>query len=149
MISIVELQPEHVRQIVESNENEGHYYGMSWRDMVYAYLSPGSIAVTMLAHGSPVACGGIINVGWHRGEAFVLSSSQSWAYRKSMVKEMMRRIPEMAITGGFCRVQATCFSAGREKFFRALGFELEGNLKRFGPNGEDADVYACLFDVPL
>jgi|WetSurSiteA1Bulk_404760.scaffolds.fasta_scaffold105920_2 hypothetical protein len=144
MIKIVSLRPFHVRVVLEQNEREGIILPMSGEDMIASYLSPGSLAVTMVADGIPVACGGIINVGWSRGEAWILTSSQSWFYRKSMVKEMKSRISELASQGGFHRVQATCFTPGREKFFRLLGFDLETEkgLAGYGPSGETAFMFA-------
>jgi hypothetical protein len=142
MITIEPMVPEHVLSILD-----GISVPMSSEDMITSYLSPGSISIAMLADGSPVACGGIINVGWHRGEAWVLTSSLSYLYSTRIVREMLRRIPEMAVRGGFRRVQATCFTAGRERFFRFLGFELETEkgLASYGPSGERAFMYAREF----
>ena len=112
-----------------------------------AYFSEGSIALCVLADGEPVFAGGIVNMQWNRGEAWIVPSPWYQTHFKTCFKIMRKFIPLMAKDKGFVRVQATCFKGVSGNFFRHLGFEYEARLAKFGPHGETCDVYTRIFEV--
>jgi hypothetical protein len=143
---VVALQPEHVCQIIERNSAEGKVKpaGISIEEMMQAYFSAGSVSYCLLIDGVPAAAAGIINLGWRRGEAWLLHSSLFDKHIKTSFKLLRDMLPNLAQINKFRRIQATCFSDS-DTLFVHLGFEREGILKSFGPNGENATVFSRLF----
>ncbi|MCX8013831.1 MAG: hypothetical protein N3A02_06035, partial [Rectinema sp.] len=80
-----------------------------------------------------------IDMGWNRGEAWVITdAARLKKNRKSVYRIILSLFPEMI--AGFRRVQATCFS-GNTTLIRHLGFRLEAELKDFGPQGETGKIF--------
>ena len=145
MIRIQDYRKCDALTILDRNLSEGVDMIVPINDLVDAYSVPGSIAKTMFLEGEPIACGGIINLRWFRGEAWLLTSSLAIDYKHSLVRSAKRLLPAMANAMRFRRVQATCFDLDKEKLFKMLGFKYEGFLRYYGPNGEDAQIYSRLF----
>ena len=119
--------------------------GVTSSSLGKAYFSPGSQALCLLVEGRPVFAGGIVNLEWHRGEAWLLPTPYFRTHIKSCFRLMQEWLPKMAEWGGFVRVQATCPEESSEILFRHLGFEYEATLKHFGPCGETCSMFARLF----
>ena len=135
---VVSLQPEHICQIVKGLVKPE---GISIEEMMQAYFSEGSVSYCLMIDGVPVAAAGIMNLGWNRGEAWLLHSPP---FRKSLFGLMREMLPRLARINGFRRLQATCFTRS-STLFEHLGFEREATLKAFGPNGETAEMYSRIF----
>lgn len=112
-----------------------------------AYFTPGSVARCVLDDGVPVFCGGIVNMEWMRGEAWILPTPYFRSHLKSSLRIMRDAIPGMARSHHFHRVQATCVENISASLFRVLGFRFEGTLAKFGPHGETCDLYSRIFEV--
>jgi hypothetical protein len=112
-----------------------------------AYFTPGSVACAVLADGEPVFAGGIVNLQWNRGEAWILPTPFMRSHFKTCYRLMRDGIPHMALRGKFGRVQATCACGTISSLFRHLGFHHEGRMARFGPNGEDCQMWSRCFEV--
>ncbi len=112
-----------------------------------AYFSAGSISRCVLADGVPVFAGGIVNQHWNRGEAWILPTPFFRKHFKTCYRLMREAIPHMALRNKFARVQATCMVGRSPAFFRHLGFEYEGTMRHFGPEGEMCDLWARIFEV--
>jgi len=110
-----------------------------------AYMSPGSLAYCLLADGEPVFAGGVVNLHWSRGEAWMLPTEWFHNHVRTCFRFIKQMVPEMAKVGQFKRLQATCSIMISTNLFRHLGFEYEGTLKQFGPNGETCHMYARIF----
>lgn len=106
-----------------------------------SYFTPGSVAFCLLADGEPVFAGGIVNLQWERGEAWMLPTPYFRSHLKTCFHAMKSMLPFMADEYGFRRVQATCIAGQSSSLFRNLGFFHEGSLARYGPNGERCDMY--------
>jgi hypothetical protein len=137
MKSVVTLEPWHVLQII----GDKFIPGITTDQMIEAYFSKGSVGYCLLIDDAPVAAAGIMNLGWHRGEAWLLHRPPFGKYLFKLIREML---PRLAQINGFRRLQATCFT-GSSTLFEHLGFEREGTLKAFGPNGETAEMYSRIF----
>lgn len=109
------------------------------------YMSPGSAAYCLLADGVPVFAGGIVNLQWRRGEAWILPTPFFRAHVKSCFRVVRKMLPEIAMENGFRRVQAVASDGVSAKLFEHLGFCYEGTLKHFGPLGETCRLYARFF----
>jgi hypothetical protein len=110
-----------------------------------SYFSKGSVSYCLLANGEPVFAGGIINMGFRGGEAWMLATPFFHENVKICYRTLRTMIPKAADVGGFKRVQAVCTVMTSTVLFKHLGFEPEGLLKRFGPNGESCHLYARFF----
>ena len=112
-----------------------------------SYFSPGSVALCMLNDGAPVFAGGIVNLGWHRGEVWILPTPFFKRHIKTCFKHMRDSLLSLGRTGGFVRLQATCVYGQPGKWLRVFGFEYEGTMKKFGPGGETCDLYARILEA--
>jgi len=86
-----------------------------------------------------IAAGGIVDIGWNRGEAWIVVDSS----RLSGVRRAIRIIREsyQSMAKRFRRVQAVCY-CDSDVLIRHLGLEYEATLRAYGPNGEDGRIYA-------
>lgn len=134
------FKPEHARRIIDLN---GRPTPIPVEEMTRVYTSPGSVALTLMVDGEPAACGGIIDLTWHRGEAWLLTSP--WIDVKSAFRYLKKMMPLLAQTGGFRRVQATSFDLMNTTLFEHLGFKREGVMDSFGPCGESAILFSRIF----
>ena len=121
--------------------------GVTNEDVRKAYFSDGSVSCCLLVEGQPVFAGGIVNMQWHRGEAWILPTPWFHTHVKTCLKFMLNTLPRMATAGSFRRVQATCAISVSPSLFRHLGFYSEGTMNAFGPNGETCHMYARLFEL--
>jgi hypothetical protein len=144
MIKCIAFSPEHAFAILEANEGSGVILPMNKDDMVLSYVTPGSIAMTMIINDQPMACGGVINMAWHRGEAWILTRSGFRIGKKTwpMIKSIFSI---MAAIRGFVRVQATAYDP-KGCLFKHLGFEFEGKMRKFGPSGETGYLFSRIFE---
>ena len=136
-IRFVQLNHEHFERLVVPS--------VTATALEQAYFSPGSVALCLLADDVPVFAGGIVNMQWKRGEAWMLPTPWFKQHVKTCYKSMLEALPKLAARGGFKRVQATCAISVSPSLFRHLGFYSEGTLNAFGPNGETCFMYARLF----
>lgn len=131
---IVPLNPEHLDHLALPE-------GLDRR----AYFSPGSSGLCLLEEGKPVFAGGIVNLQWRRGEAWILPTPFFHSHLRLCLRALGEHLPRIASSHGLVRVQATCVGMVSGRLFRALGFEYEGNLRMFGPNGETCQMWSRIF----
>lgn len=110
-----------------------------------SYFSSGSVAYCLLDDGEPVFAGGVVNLQWNRGEAWIIPNAYFRRHQKTCLRIFKKLIPEIAVKHKFRRVQAVCAVGQPETLFRHLSFECEGELKCFGPFGERCRLYARIF----
>ena len=142
MTKIVPLEKEHLESLMARSV----FPVALTPDLTRAYFSPGSVAYCLLENGEPVLAGGIVNLGWNRGEAWLIPTKFLHDHLKFCLVLINRLLPEMAEEYGFVRVQATCINDPSGKFAKGRGFEYEGFLKKFGPNGEGCYMYSRIFE---
>lgn len=119
--------------------------GIKATELEKAYFSDGSIAYCLIANGEPVFAGGVVNLGWDRGEAWILPTKFFREHLRICFKNMIGALPKMAQLGHFKRLQATCAIMLSTNLFDHLGFIYEGTMQHFGPHGETCHMYARLF----
>ena len=112
-----------------------------------SYFSDGSVAYCLLVDDIPVIAGGIVNMQWKRGEAWMLSTPFFRKHLRFSFCCARNTLVKAAKEGNFKRVQATCVTAATPSLslFKHLNFTREGIMKSSGPNGEDCFLYARLF----
>lgn len=111
-----------------------------------SYFSTGSSAYCLLADGDPVFAGGVVNLQWRRGEAWIVPNAFFRSHQKTCFRILKNMLPEIAARSHFRRIQAVCSPDVRGTLFAHLGFTLEGTLQSFGPFGEPCRMYARIFD---
>jgi len=119
--------------------------GVMATSLEQSYLSAGSVAYCLLENDEPVFAGGVVNMQWKRGEAWMLPTPFYRNHKLICLRYMHRLIPILSIEGNFRRIQATCAINISTTLFDWLKFKYEGTLASFGPNGEQCHVYARLF----
>ena len=119
--------------------------GIMARKVEQAYFSLGSVAYCMLVDGEPVLAGGIVNMDWGRGEAWMIPTKFFHSHVRTCYRYIREVLVQAACDGKFRRVQTTCPVMVSTVLFKHLGFSYEGTLAHFGPNGEDCHLYARLF----
>lgn len=107
-----------------------------------SYFSQGSAGLCLMADGEPAFAGGIVNLQWRRGEAWILPTPFFRSHVKLCLKSLREHLPRLAEDLGFERVQATCVQGVSAKLFMHLGFEYEGTMRKFGPNGETCQMFS-------
>jgi hypothetical protein len=110
-----------------------------------SYFSKGSAAYCLLADGEPVFAGGIVNLQWNRGEAWITPNPFFRKNLRTCFRILKKMLPEIAARNGFRRVQAVCSIDVSGTLFRHLGFKFEGTLESFGPSGETCMMYSKIF----
>lgn len=88
-----------------------------------------------------VFCCGVQKIFNHSGEAWVVLQDKSYIGSFRKVKEIL-----FFLLGIFSRIQAVVDKNTPEsiRFVEHLGFEREGELRRYGPHGEDMIMYAIM-----
>ena len=127
---------------------DGYYLqkmGVTDKQVKLAYLSPGSVSYCLLADGEPVFAGGVVDMKWKRGEAWMLPTQFFRDHVKTCFRYMKDMLPLMALNGNFKRIQATCAVTISTALFVHLGFKYEGTMMGFGPSGETCHMYARIF----
>ena len=120
-------------------------YGAMATSLEQAYLSPGSVGYCLLENNVPVFAGGIVNMQWRRGEAWMIPTKFYRTHKAICLRYLCRILPVAVVAGGFRRVQATCEIIVSTTLFNWLGFKYEGTLAAFGPNGETCHMYSKVF----
>lgn len=116
--------------------------------MAQAYFSRGSVSYCLLVDGEPVFAGGVVNMQWQRGEAWILPTKWFFQHLVICYRYVRDILPLASIEGHFRRIQATCAVTVSTALFEHLGFVYEGTMQSFGPNGETCHMYAKVFRKP-
>lgn len=140
-LEIVELDMLQMEKLMPFLSNEA----MMRETLAKAYFSDGSIAYCVLADDDPVFAGGIVNLKWKRGEAWIIPTPFFRQHLKTCLGIMRNMLPGMAEAGHFVRVQAVAQNGTSPSLFKHLGFEYEGRLRNFGPHGEDCSMFSRIF----
>jgi len=138
--TLTALSPEHLDKLLSQMQLPVDAFSLRM-----AYLSAGSVSYCLLNGDEPILAGGIVNLMWHRGEAWLLTTPFFRKHLRECYKYVKSTLPRMAREGKFKRVQATCAVIMSTVLFDHLGFEYEGTMKCFGPSGETCHMYARLF----
>ena len=151
MIEVIPYKKEHARLIYETNIRERDA-GISEdiEELSTAWERQGP-AYTIIIDEAIVFCGGFILMGWNRAEAWTLMSDLFYKYPKSCFKICRDYTNKIVKEYRLRRVQAIIdidFDAG-VRFAERLGFEEEGILKSYGPEGEDMLMFGRRIQCPL
>jgi L-amino acid N-acyltransferase YncA len=147
MIETVQYHPSHGFELLERRVKETDLVLISlgdWQKVIEQLVSLGS-AYTLLVDGKVEACAGIARHDPGFGECWMLIPET--ARRMVVTRWAIRVFLKEIETHNFRRLQAfvLCgFEAGKS-FAEYFGFEREGIVRKYGPNGEDMILYARVF----
>ena len=102
------------------------------------------MAYSIIQDGHLILSAGVYRVWDGVGEAWLLPSHRLLKKPAAAVRTVRRFLDDIAEQNNFVRVQATThrqFERGR-RFLEWLGFEREGVLRNYGPDGSDHIIYA-------
>lgn len=97
--------------------------------------------------GTIIACGGVVILWRGVGEAWGLTTTLVERYKLLYYKTTKTMIESVAQSFNLHRVQATIPYAHEQaaRFITRMGFEREGFLRKFGPDGHDFIMFGRVF----
>lgn len=102
-------------------------------------------AMTLLIDGEIVAIMGIMPLWNGVGEVTMLPSNQLYRHKKTVIRKLRSILAGLQHVGWrrlFCNTRTDRPMHGR--FMQALGFQYEGTMKQYAPDGSDRDLYALV-----
>lgn len=107
-----------------------------------AALEAGAMAWTLLCGGRVIGCGGVIDRGGGRGEAWALLAQDAGPAMLAATRAVRRYFE----TAPFRRIEAVTAVdfAPAARWTRLLGFEREGRMRAFCEGGGDAERWAFI-----
>jgi hypothetical protein len=136
---IVDFRPNHA-QTIELKEREKYYESLvpDYRGYVVQTAQPG-MSWTGISRGKVVACFGVRNVWPGVGEAWMLPGTAIDRHAISLVRGARVIFSDLIKNQGFSRVHIVVDSANDSalRFAKAIGFEVEGIMRNFGPDGSN------------
>ena len=138
---IVEYKKEHAEWIFRNNlrdQDLGVLGGIDLSVFAAAWENKGS-AWSLLNEKGVIGCGGMVLGEWRKGTAWLLLSELFYGNVRIVYKTIKVKLQEVVEEKKLRRVDmyVDCSLPKAVRFGEALGFELEGRLRAFGPNGED------------
>lgn len=145
-INIVNYKKEHAYSILHRNVEEGSTLAKNFEEIAEAWEH--GQAYTAIYNETPIFCGGVVDIGWHRGEMWMLTSSLFYKFPLACFKICKNKADEFS--SKYKRVQVTSFMNKKHiKFIERLGFNQEGLLKSYGPNNEDVIMFSRIQECKL
>jgi len=111
---------------------------VSLEQMMYVQAASGH-AITALLNGTPAACFGSVHVWNGVEEMWCLLEERARKYGLAMTKIAIAYRDFRAIAANLHRLQLTvrCGDQRAFEWAKAIGFELEGKMQRYGPDKSD------------
>jgi hypothetical protein len=113
----------------------------------YPNLSMDDLGVCVLINDTLIACGGVKILWPHVGEAWAILSKDvenlKTEEKQKLVLLMKKWINRSIEDNELCRVQAVVRSSfgNAIRLVKALGFQCEGLMKKYAPDGDDMYMY--------
>lgn len=139
MIQTVPYRPEHIRGLnLRAHELD---YGTN---SAYEKLGRNGPAFTLMVDAKPIACAGIEPYWPGMGEAWGIFSIHVYQYPIAVFKAAREGLDRIMQDWKLIRVQAVALKdfPSAVKFLERLGFEPEGEMRKYGPGGETFLRYA-------
>jgi hypothetical protein len=96
-------------------------------------------AITVLLHGTPAACFGSVSIWKGLEEMWCLLEERARKHPLAMTKIAIAYRDYRVIAGNLRRLQLNvrCDDQRAFRWAKAIGFELEAKMRRYGPDGSD------------
>jgi len=140
----VEFNPSHARQILEIDVRpEESWASGEFSDNWFSDLGDKVYAMTLMAEEKPVACAGLVLLGRDKAEAWVLLSNSFHPYVYTLYKGIKEGLINWLEVKKLRRIQATIDPYPKVvNWIEHLGFQYEGRLRNYGPQGQDYLMYS-------
>jgi hypothetical protein len=114
------------------------------QDELVEIWKTGGPAYTLLIDGEIIASSGVVRQGWNRGEAWTLTGPLFYKYPKICIKAVKEYLQKIIEDEGLKRVQSLINVKHEwgDRWMKHLGFEKEGVLRKYGPEGDDYAIYS-------
>ncbi len=136
---IINYEQSHLHELMDGPLNAGAPEHIGYMRSYAEELQQPGWSFTLIENGYIICCAGIVNMWPGVGEAWFVASSKIHEYPRPFIRfaktEMKRVIDENQLW----RVQAVCKSdwPAAIKFAHFLGFNSEGLMRKYGPEGLD------------
>ena len=136
-ISLVPFRTEHA-SLIKAKDPSASALPMSTEDILHVQAMSGN-AITALLHGKPAACFGSVPIWDGLEEMWCLMEDRARNYALSLTKIAIAYSDFRVIAGNLHRLQITVRSNDLRavRWGKAIGFEIEGRMKKYGPDGSD------------
>ena len=144
---IVQYEPVHAYELFDRSVREMDFSLTAmgdWEASAEHWKESGP-AFTLLLDGHVTACGGVTMLDTTFGECWVLISKGSQGI--IVYRNILKKFRELIVQNNYRRLQALVMEGFDDgaKLVEHLGFEFEGRMRKFGPNGETHNRYARVF----
>ena len=137
---IVEYRREHLHELMDGDLNDGAVKNIGYMREWAGELQQPGWSYTLIEYGHIICCAGIVNMWPGVGEAWFIASSKIHNNVRPFIRFAKTDVMQKVVDeNDLWRVQAVCKSdwPAAMKFARFMGFEPEGLMKKYGPEGMD------------
>lgn len=144
-MKIVPFKYEHALEILVRDHDADLKENENFRKWAEMNVMPG-MSYTGLYEGRPVMCAGVRTLWPGVGEAWILLSPEIVNFKKEMYYTVIQYLEKIIKENGLWRVQAHARTdvPVAVRFLEHLGFEREGLMRKFDPQGRDCFLYALV-----
>ena len=144
MISIQPFKADHAEFILSQQLNFNELYLKPEHRKYALYLQQMGMSFTAFASNKPIAAGGIYLPWENVAEGWDMATHEVWNYKLAIARHFKKKTDVLIETNNIKRLQTSVkadFWHG-QKFAKWMGFEREGLMKNYGPDGSDYIRYA-------
>jgi hypothetical protein len=138
-IALVPFNPVHTLNIrIGDAASIAMRENLNFADLMAAQAASGH-AITVLLHGTPAACFGSVSIWKGLEEMWCLLEERARKYPLAMTKIAIAYRDYRVIAGNLRRLQLNvrCDDQRAFRWAKAIGFEPEAKMRRYGPDGSD------------
>jgi hypothetical protein len=138
-IALVPFNPVHTLNIrIGDAASIAMRENLNFADLMAAQAASGH-AITVLLHGTPAACFGSVSIWKGLEEMWCLLEERARKYPLAMTKIAIAYRDYRVIAGNLRRLQLNvrCSDQRAFRWAKAIGFEPEAKMRRYGPDGSD------------
>jgi len=138
-LKIIALKPEHLLAVqMQPEQAHGQKY-VTFEVAQELITSPG-VGWAAEYDGHVIACAGIVHIHDGRGHAWGMFSQAALAHFKTIhrvVREVVQSCPWRRV-----EITVDCHHLAARRWAERLGFECEGTMRAYTPDGRDCFLYA-------
>jgi hypothetical protein len=139
-VRIINYKPSHLHDLMDGPLNDGAPEHIGYMRAYAEELQQPGWSFTLIENGHIICCSGIVDMWPGVGEAWFLASSKIHEYPRPFIRFAKTDVIQKVVDeNDLWRVQAVCKAdwPAAIKFARFLGFESEGVMRKYGPEGAD------------
>jgi len=139
-VRILDYEQSHLHELMDGPLNDGAPEHIGYMRDWAGELQQKGWSYTLVENGHIICCAGIVNMWPGVGEAWFIASGKIHANVRPFIRfaktDVMQKVVE---ENDLWRVQAVCKSdwPAAQKFAAFMGFEPEGVMRKYGPEGMD------------